>query len=83
MRRYFKLVQKLDNGKITVKEFIKRVTSTDKINEYQATAAFMIYQEDGGRRFKPSDFDRVVEVREDPNSTVEKLLKLVKEGVKE
>ncbi len=83
MKRYFKLVQQLDKGKVTVKEFIRRVMFTDTINEYQATVAYMIYREDGGRRFKPEDFDKAIDVREEPNNTVEKLLKLVKEGVKE
>lgn len=48
MKRYFRQVKALDDGKITPGEFARLVTGAD--GWWNVAAAFRIYMEDGGKQ---------------------------------
>ncbi len=64
MKRYWREVRELDEGKISIREFILKVMGNRKVTDILAAAAYKIYVEDGGRRYSIDDFDAVVEERE-------------------
>ena len=58
MKHYYKQVEMIDNGTMSVTEFIMRMFGSNIPKVYELEAAKRIYTEDGGK--KPELFDNVV-----------------------
>jgi hypothetical protein len=55
MKRYFKLVRKVDKEGLTAKDFTKIIYG-DNPDWSEAIAAWWIYSEEGGKKLKYDDF---------------------------
>ena len=79
MKKYYREVRELDEGKISIKEFIKRVTRPrGKITDIDATVAYVVYVQDGGTKYTFRDFIKEVEEKI-TGLEPEELLRIAKE----
>jgi len=58
MKRYRAEVRRLDEGRITIRDFCKAVMGLSIDTLPELSACYRIYREDGGRRYTWEDFQR-------------------------
>jgi len=68
MNRYFKEVEELDNGKISLREFVEQKVGFINPDLWQIMAVYRIYLEDGGKRYAYEDFLSEFGLEEDEES---------------
>lgn len=60
MKRYYDEVRRLDSGMMSIDEFI-RIFTDEAPSLTDVMVAYRIYREDGGRRYRWSDFAQYIQ----------------------